>query len=158
MAAGQDGGLHAAGRLGGWAAEPLNGWAAARLGGWAWPLSRSDYQFIRLLPLRQATQQTASIAAGLPAGCQLKRLSHTASNDSSGNSHCGWPHNKLLPGLRLNILAQATEPALPSALLKLLLPGLGRHIVCTPGGCIALCQSTNLSPPQVSSQCAKAKS
>ena len=55
-----------------------------------------------------------------------------ASNDSSGNSHCGWPHNKLLPGLRLNILAQATEPALPSALLKLLLPGLGRHIVVRP--------------------------
>ena len=63
-------------------------------------------------------------------------------NHSSGNSQCGWSHNKLLPGHRLNILAQATEPALPSALLKLLLPGLGRHIVCTPGGCIALCQST----------------
>ena len=41
-------------------------------------------------------------------------------------------------------------------LAELLLPGLGRHIVCTPGGCIALRQSTNLSPPQVSSQCAKA--
>ena len=115
--------------------------------------SRTDDQLIRLLPLRLDYQQAVSLS-GLATSWLLPMMT----NHSSGNSHCGWPHNKLLPGLRLNTLAQATEPALPSALLKLLLPGLGRHIVCTPGDCIALCQPTNLSPPQVSSQCAKAKS
>ena len=129
--------------------------------------SRTDDQLIRLLPLRLDYQQAVSLS-GLSTSWLLP-MTHKATPNHDE------PLIRQLP-LRLTTLrivckggrttsrtsakhlGSSDRTALPSALLKLLLPGLGRHIVCTPGGCIALCQSTNLSPPQVSSQCAKAKS